>query len=154
MRLLRPPDRLVVSPQPWHAFCFMFLVGRYNACSDTLMCMNGIIPPRAKERSNPMQIEISRRRFLQGSVALMILGGSALSGADIRTWAKAIASTVKAGNGITKQVPTLCEMCVNKCAAIAHVRDGIVQKTRSEPLFPEIKKYAVRPRRRGNSRPL
>lgn len=30
-----------------------------------------------------MKVEISRRRFLQGSVALTVLGGASLSGADI-----------------------------------------------------------------------
>ncbi len=38
-----------------------------------------------------------------------------------------------------RDVPTLCEMCVNKCAAIAHVRDGIVKKLDPNPLFPKSK---------------
>ncbi|WP_309497660.1 molybdopterin-dependent oxidoreductase [Sulfurovum sp.] len=78
-----------------------------------------------------MQVEISRRRFLQGSVALSIVGGST------------VASTVKteeiksyAGKQV---VPTLCEMCVNKCAALARVENGILKKLDPNPLFPKSK---------------
>jgi len=82
-----------------------------------------------------MNIEVSRRRFLQGSVALSILGGSTvmsttlLSGADTK-------SNVKDEK---IEIPTLCEMCVNKCAAIAKVENGIVKKLDPNPYFPKSK---------------
>jgi thiosulfate reductase / polysulfide reductase chain A len=79
-----------------------------------------------------MRVEISRRRFLQGSVALMVLGGTSLPGVNLFANPK---SAVK--SPLSQKVPTLCEMCVNKCAAIAHVRDGIVKKLEPNPYFPK-----------------
>ncbi len=32
---------------------------------------------------------------------------------------------------------TLCEMCVNKCAAIARVENGVVTKLDPNPIFPK-----------------
>ena len=79
-----------------------------------------------------MRCEISRRRFLQGSVALMILGGTSLTGVNLFATAKE-----QAKSALNAKIPTLCEMCVNKCAAIAHVRDGIVRKLEPNPYFPK-----------------
>jgi len=79
-----------------------------------------------------MRCEISRRRFLQGSVALMVLGGTSLSGVNLFATSKEQAKGL-----LNAKVPTLCEMCVNKCAAIAHVRDGIVRKLEPNPYFPK-----------------
>jgi len=80
-----------------------------------------------------MKVEISRRRFLQGSVALSIVGGTALSQTSI------LAETTKKSKEppLMKQVPTICEMCVNKCAAIATVKNGIVTKLDPNPYFPK-----------------
>ncbi|WP_331774896.1 molybdopterin-containing oxidoreductase family protein [Sulfurospirillum sp. 1612] len=83
-----------------------------------------------------MKVEISRRRFLQSSVALSVIGGTSLSTTQI------LAETSKkaeANNTLSKKVPTLCEMCVNKCAAIAQVRNGIVKKLDPNPRFPKSK---------------
>ncbi len=77
-----------------------------------------------------MKVEISRRRFLQGSVALTILGGTPLKGADI--FAKSINNEQMPAN---RKVPTVCEMCVNKCTAIADVQNGVVKKLDPNPLF-------------------
>jgi thiosulfate reductase / polysulfide reductase chain A len=79
-----------------------------------------------------MTVEVSRRRFLQGSVALIVIGGTSLSGVKIFADSKGSAK-----NSVTQKVPTLCEMCVNKCAAIAHVRDGIVKKLEPNPYLPK-----------------
>lgn len=79
-----------------------------------------------------MKIEVSRRRFLKGSVALAVLGGSSMTPAQIIANA-----TEKSEMPKNREVPTLCEMCVNKCAAIASVRDGIVKKLDPNPLFPK-----------------
>lgn len=79
-----------------------------------------------------MRVEISRRRFLQGSVALMVLSASPLSGLKLFA-----APAAAAKEQATRTVPTLCEMCVNKCAAIAHVRNGIVKKLEPNPYFPK-----------------
>jgi thiosulfate reductase/polysulfide reductase chain A len=94
-----------------------------------------------------MEVEISRRKFLQGSVAMTVVG------AGVATTSGLIAShgehksssapgmpssiTTKTGKGKAKEVPTLCEICVNKCAAIARVEDGIVTKLDPNPLFPK-----------------
>jgi len=79
-----------------------------------------------------MKIEISRRKFLQGSVALTILGGSTLS--SVNLFAE---DSKKKSNNNNKKIPTLCEMCVNKCAGIAEVKNGIVKKLDPNPLFPK-----------------
>jgi thiosulfate reductase / polysulfide reductase chain A len=84
-----------------------------------------------------MQVEISRRRFLKGSIALMVIGGTALSGVDILAEAVKKTATIATAPKGRRQVPTLCEMCVNKCAAIAHVEDNIVKKLDPNPLFPK-----------------
>lgn len=81
-----------------------------------------------------MHIEISRRRFLQGSVALVVLGGlggTTLSATDL------LANSKREKTLLTGNIPTICEMCVNKCAAIAHVQDGIVKKLEPNPYFPK-----------------
>lgn len=80
-----------------------------------------------------MKVEISRRRFLQGSVALSVLGGTTLSKTAI------LASSEKKRQDVPlmKQVPTICEMCVNKCAAIATVKNGVVTKLDPNPCFPK-----------------
>lgn len=78
-----------------------------------------------------MQLEISRRRFLKGTVALAVVSSSQLTGAQQLKRTKSASSPVK------RTVPTLCEMCVNKCAAIAHVTNGIVKKLDPNPLFPK-----------------
>lgn len=47
--------------------------------------------------------------------------------------------------GITKtskkgvEIPTLCEICVNKCAALARVENGVVTKLDPNPYFPKSK---------------
>ena len=79
-----------------------------------------------------MKVEISRRRFLQGSIALAVYGGTTLGTTQIF----ASSADVKKAKA-SAEVPTLCEMCVNKCAAIAHVEDGVVKKLDPNPLFPK-----------------
>ncbi len=79
-----------------------------------------------------MKVEISRRRFLQGSVALSVAGAGSLGGASLSK--KDEKST---NSSSIKRVPTVCEMCVNKCAAIAVVKNGIVTKLDPNPLFPK-----------------
>jgi len=75
---------------------------------------------------------MSRRRFLQGSVALSIVGGSSLSFASLaKEEEKTKHSNIK--------VATICEMCVNKCTAYAHIENGIVKKLDPNPLFPKSK---------------
>lgn len=82
-----------------------------------------------------MKVEVLRRRFLQGSVALSIAGGYAMSPTEILASAKAKAK--EAGHTGSKKVATLCEMCVNKCAAYAIVEDGVVTKLDPNPYFPK-----------------
>ena len=82
-----------------------------------------------------MNIEISRRRFLQGSVALSIAGGVALTPSQIIASSSSKEKAKK--NGGNKKVATLCEMCVNKCAAYAHVENGVVTKLDPNPYFPK-----------------
>lgn len=92
-----------------------------------------------------MKVEISRRRFLQGSVAMSIAGGVSLSSSSVI--ASATTPAKKVGNE-DKKVATLCEMCVNKCAAIAHVRNGVIEKLDPNPLFPKSRNMLCP---RGNS---
>jgi len=92
-----------------------------------------------------MQVEVSRRKFLQGSVALSIVGGSSVSvtslmGSHGGHEAKGeLKVTTKTGTGEAEEIATLCEMCVNKCAAIARVEDGVVTKLNPNPMFPKSK---------------
>lgn len=81
-----------------------------------------------------MNVEISRRRFLQGSVALSVLGSAALNVPSVLAKSPADA---KKGAGLMEEIPTVCEMCVNKCAAIAHVKNGIVKSLSPNPYFPK-----------------
>ena len=81
-----------------------------------------------------MEVEISRRKFLQGSVALTILGGVASTTSLFSSENKTQLEKIK-----FKKIPTLCEMCVNKCAAIAKVHNGVIKKLDPNPLFPKSK---------------
>ncbi len=78
-----------------------------------------------------MKVEVSRRRFLQGSVALSVVGVSSLASKSI------LEAKEKSDKLLTKSVPTVCEMCVNKCSAYAEVVDGIVKKINPNPYFPK-----------------
>ncbi len=87
-----------------------------------------------------MKVEVSRRKFLQGSVTLSIVGGSAITATNLfsNTHEKReMKITTKTGTGEAKEVATLCEMCVNKCAAVARIEDGIVTKLNPNPRFPK-----------------
>ncbi len=90
-----------------------------------------------------MQTEISRRRFLQGSAVLTVVGVSATAAALIKEKPKHELEHYrlkKTGwSEHLEEIPTLCEMCVNKCAAIARVEDGVVTKLDPNPLFPKSK---------------
>ncbi len=81
-----------------------------------------------------MQVEISRRRFLQGSVALSIVGGTAISSEQLFSKSEEDkgSSSVK-----TEDIPFLCGMCVNKCAGTAHVENGVIKKLNPNPYFPK-----------------
>ena len=81
-----------------------------------------------------MKVEVSRRKFLQGSVALTVIGGSSIGFTSL------VAEEAKKKKGdVNQEIPTLCEMCVNKCAAIAKVENGIVTKLDPNPRFPKSK---------------
>lgn len=90
-----------------------------------------------------MAIEISRRRFLQGSVAMTVVGAMSMTPSNLISGEEEekgeLSVTTKTGKGEAKLVPTLCEMCVNKCAAIARVEKGVVTKLDPNPLFPKSK---------------
>jgi len=75
-----------------------------------------------------MKIEISRRKFLQGSAALTIVGVSASASLPFSGSKEAEATEAVTK---TRKVATLCEMCVNKCAAIAVVKKREGCQTRS-----------------------
>jgi len=92
-----------------------------------------------------MQVEVSRRRFLQGTIAMSIVGGSTVSTTNLfanhepEHGSVPESITTKTGTGEAKEVATLCEMCVNKCAAIARVENGVVTKLNPNPMFPKSK---------------
>ncbi len=81
-----------------------------------------------------MNVEISRRRFLQGSVALSILGGISLSSDKLFSQES---KDGLSGEKKIEDVPFLCAMCVNKCAGFARVEDGVVKKLNPNPYFPK-----------------
>jgi thiosulfate reductase/polysulfide reductase chain A len=92
-----------------------------------------------------MQVEVSRRKFLQGTIAMSIVGGTTIgvtnlfgngheSHGDV-----AESVTTKTGTGKATEIATLCEMCVNKCAAVARVENGVVTKLNPNPMFPKSK---------------
>jgi len=97
-----------------------------------------------------MEVEISRRKFLQGTVAMSVVGATALSttnllsndhgghGKSVKAGAVSFHNT-KTGQGEGHDVATLCEMCVNKCAALARVENGVVTKLNPNPMFPKSK---------------
>ena len=80
-----------------------------------------------------MEIGLSRRRFLKNSVVLSVVGGVTLSGPEVL----ALSKSANNDKSASYSVPTLCEMCVNKCALVADVQDGIVKKLNPNPLFPK-----------------
>jgi thiosulfate reductase/polysulfide reductase chain A len=94
-----------------------------------------------------MQVEVSRRRFLQGSIAMSVVGVTAVSATKLfASIEEKMQSNIP--NSITTkttlddnavEVATLCEMCVNKCAAIARVEKGVVTKLEPNPMFPKSK---------------
>jgi len=90
-----------------------------------------------------MKVEVSRRRFLQGSVAMSVIGGSSVGVTNLlgnNSEKKGeFSPTTKTGTGEASEVATLCEMCVNKCAALARVENGIITKLNPNPLFPKSK---------------
>ena len=89
-----------------------------------------------------MKTEVSRRRFLQGSVALSVAGGSALGtglllGGQEHTGGLPDSLTTKTGQGDAENIPFLCGMCVNKCAGFARVEEGKITKLNPNPYFPK-----------------
>jgi thiosulfate reductase/polysulfide reductase chain A len=96
-----------------------------------------------------MEVEISRRKFLQGTVAMSVIGGTAISSTSLfgsgghgHQTVKPGAITnenTKTGTGEAHEVATLCEMCVNKCAALARVENGLITKLNPNPMFPKSK---------------
>ncbi len=91
-----------------------------------------------------MEVEISRRKFLQGTVAMSVVGATAATSLLSNEHGGAKPGVVsfhntKTGTGKSHDVATLCEMCVNKCAALARVENGVVTKLNPNPLFPKSK---------------
>lgn len=86
-----------------------------------------------------MEVEISRRKFLQGTVALSVIAASTAISKDTHKKAEIKFGTSKTSveNNNVKIVPTLCEMCVNKCAAYARVENNVVTKLDPNPHFPK-----------------
>jgi len=73
------------------------------------------------------KIETSRRKFLQGSVALCVYASSSLANPF----------TTKTSIQKSTHVPYLCNMCRNKCAGMARVEKGEVTKLDPNVWFPK-----------------
>ena len=92
-----------------------------------------------------MEVEISRRKFLQGTVAMSVVGATALSTTNLLSnehehGAEGHAPssiTTKTGTGEAENIPFLCGICVNKCAGVARVENGVVTKLNPNPYFPK-----------------
>ena len=76
------------------------------------------------------KIETSRRKFLQGSVALCVYASSSSAAIIPKTITKT--STQEALN-----IPYLCNMCRNKCAGFARVENDVLTKLNPNPYFPK-----------------
>ncbi|WP_294957333.1 molybdopterin-dependent oxidoreductase [Sulfurovum sp.] len=74
------------------------------------------------------KIEVSRRKFLQGSVSLCVYATSAM--------AMPLATT-KTSKKNAEDVPYLCNMCRNKCAGFARVEENIITKLNPNHYFPK-----------------
>ncbi len=94
-----------------------------------------------------MEVEISRRKFLQGTATMSIVGG-AVAGTSLlsaghgggehkATPAMPDSITTKTGTKEATEVPFLCGMCVNKCAGFARVEEGIITKLNPNQYFPK-----------------
>jgi len=90
-----------------------------------------------------MQVEVSRRKFLQGSVALSVIAGTSasvtnlLAGHDEHEAEGDISVTTKTSIEKAENIPFLCGICVNKCAGFARVENGVVTKLNPNPYFPK-----------------
>jgi thiosulfate reductase/polysulfide reductase chain A len=74
-------------------------------------------------------IEVSRRRFLQGSVGLCIYAMGGCSFKDVQG--------TESGETTHENIPYLCNMCRNKCAGFATVKAGKLVKLDPNPWFPK-----------------
>lgn len=84
-----------------------------------------------------MILEVSRRKFLQGSIALMVYGSASNLFAHKKNGFKLPGFTTKTSTNKAKHIPYLCNVCRNKCAGFARVEDGIVTKLDPNPYFPK-----------------
>jgi len=92
-----------------------------------------------------MKVEVSRRKFLQGTVAMSIVGGMATtnlfssdhSHSEHAGHSMSESATTKTGTGEAENIPFLCGICVNKCAGFARVENGVVTKLNPNPYFPK-----------------
>ncbi|SFV90665.1 polysulfide reductase, subunit A [hydrothermal vent metagenome] len=94
-----------------------------------------------------MSVEVSRRKFLQGTVAMSVAGASAISATNLfssetaseKSTNSRIPSTITTKTSIKKaeDIPFLCGMCVNKCAGFARVEEGVITKLNPNPYFPK-----------------
>ena len=75
-------------------------------------------------------VEVSRRKFLQGSVALSVYATASLA-TPFRT------NTTQTSTKEAEETPFLCNMCRNKCAGFARVEGGEVTKLDPNPFFPK-----------------
>ncbi len=82
-------------------------------------------------------IEVSRRKFLKQSIALMIYSNSSSLFASNKRPIFQIPFTTKTSETKALKVPYLCNVCRNKCAGYARVENGIVTKLNPNPYFPK-----------------
>ena len=92
-----------------------------------------------------MGVEISRRKFLQGTVAMSVVGTTAATSLLSSNHSPSVKPGAisfhpsKTQDVESHDVATLCEMCVNKCAALARVENGVITKLNPNPMFPKSK---------------
>ena len=90
-----------------------------------------------------MEVEVSRRKFLQGTVAMSIVGGIAATNlfanehGESKHGHSPESVTTKTGTDKAENIPFLCGICVNKCAGLARVENGVVTKLNPNPYFPK-----------------
>ena len=76
-------------------------------------------------------IETSRRKFLQGSVALSVYATASLASTPKPT------TSTNQDDKTPQNIPYLCNMCRNKCAGFARVEGGKVLKLDPNEFFPK-----------------
>ena len=88
------------------------------------------------------QTGISRRNFL--GLCAATTGGAALSMRSFTAKAKIPPKPSSWAYG--EVIPSVCNMCVNRCSIRCHVVDGVLEKIDGDPTNPQNRRWHLRKR--------